>query len=316
MRVLRSLARGIFVFAFVAVAHGQSTNTTVLGQWDFNSADLTLPTSGAPLRFLDGLQGTSETNQINGRPAGVMRLAGPVPREQALLATFNHLANGGGTNLNQYTIVMDVMWPAESAGTFRAIFNSSTNNQDDAEIFVNPDDQIGVNNNYALSAPVNEWNRLALVYDLANPTNSMTRYVDGNTNGAPQLLEGGSVDGRFSLRGGSLLLLSDDDEENPTVLVNSVQLRAGAMTPEDVAALGPASSGGIGQGPDPVGEIRISSIQRQGNNVVITLSEARNAQLQKKVRLGRSFVAASANIEYRDFYSANQRDELFLSGRT
>jgi hypothetical protein len=288
MRVLRSVAWGVFVFAFCLTAHAQSSTnsaTTVLGQWDFNSADLTLPTTGAALRFLGGLQGIFETNQINGRPAGVMRLPGPVPQEQALLAPFTHLANGGGTNLNQYSLVMDVMWPAESALLFRAIFNSSTNNEDDAEIFVNPDDQIGVNNNYALNVPITEWHRIALVYDLANPTNSMIRYVDGNTNNAaPQLLEGGNVDGRFSLRGG-LLLFSDEDGENPTVFVNSIQLRAGAMTPEQVAALGPASSGGIGQGPDPVGEIRISSIQRSGNNVVIQLSEGRNAQLQKTVRL-------------------------------
>jgi hypothetical protein len=132
---------------------------------------------------------------------------------------------------------------------------------------------------------VTEWHRIALVYDLANETNNLIRYVDGNTNAAaPQLLEQGNVDGRFSLRGG-LLLLADDDSENPTVFVNSVQLRAGAMTPEEVAALGPASSGGIGQGPDPVGEIRITGIERNGNNVVIQLNEARNAQLQKKVLL-------------------------------
>jgi hypothetical protein len=148
--MLRGLACGFFVFACLLVAQAQSTNTNtttiVLGQWDFNSADLTLPTMGAPLRFVGGLQASFETNQINGRPAGVMRLPGPVPREQALLATFNHLANGGGTNLNQYSILMDVMWPPESALTFRALFNSSTNNDNDAEIFLNPDDQIGVNN--------------------------------------------------------------------------------------------------------------------------------------------------------------------------
>ena len=289
MRVLRSFAFGLFVFAYMLTGHAQSTNTntttTILGQWDFNSSNLTLPTSGTALQFLGGLQGAFETNQINGRPAGVMLLSGPVPGAQAVLAPFNHVANGGGTNLNQYSIIMDVMWRDVSAGTFRALFNSSTNNQDDADIFVNPDDQIGVNNNYALSVPVNEWHRIALVYDLSNPTNSMIRYVDGNTNtAAPQLLEGGNIDGRFSLRGG-LLLLSDDDEENPAVYVNSVQLRAGALTPEEVAAMGPASSGGIGQGPDPFGEIRITSIRREGNNVIIQLSEARSAQLQKTVRL-------------------------------
>src|SRR5688572_9192941 len=131
MRLLRIFAAGVFVLGLLSSAHGQSTNTntttTLLGQWDFNSTNLTQATSGAPLQLVGGLQGAFETVQINGRPAGVMNLPGPISPSQSLLATFNPLANGGGTNLNQYTILMDVMWPPESDNTWRAIFNASTN---------------------------------------------------------------------------------------------------------------------------------------------------------------------------------------------
>jgi hypothetical protein len=286
MRVLRILGCGFFVLAVLVGARAQSTNstTTVIGQWDFNSANLAAPTTGAPLQFIGGLTGAFETNQINGRPAGVMNLPAPADENQKLLATFNHVPNGGGTNLNQYTILMDVMWPSESDATWRTIFNTSTNNGDDGEIFVNPDNQIGIFNNYALNLPANDWHRLALVYDLSNPTNHLTRYLDGNiTNAAPQLLEESGLDSRFSLRGG-LLFFSDNDGETARVYVNSIQLRSGAMTAEEVAALGGPSSGGLGQGPDPVGETQLS-IVRTGNNVVISLNPPRNAQLQKKVTL-------------------------------
>src|SRR5687767_12494127 len=226
MRVLRILGCGFFVLAVLVGARAQSTNstTTVIGQWDFNSANLAAPTTGAPLQFIGGLTGTFETNQINGRPAGVMNLPAPASDQQTLLATFNHVANGGGTNLNQYTILMDVMWPSESDATWRTIFNTSTNNTDDGEIFVNPDNQLGVFNNYALNLPANDWHRLALVYDLSNPTNHLTRYLDGDiTNAAPQLLEESGLDSRFSLRGG-LLFFSDNDGETARVFVNSIQL--------------------------------------------------------------------------------------------
>jgi hypothetical protein len=284
MRVLRIVARGISVLAFFVSVHAQSTNTNtnVLGQWDFNSADLAAATVGAPLQFIGGLQGTFETNQINGKEAGVMRFPAAAP-QQSILATFTPVANGGGTNLNQYTILMDIMWPNESDGTWRALFNASTNNEDDAEIFINPDNQVGVYNDYALNFPPNEWHRLVLVYDLT--TNSVIRYLDGDVaNAAPLLLEETGIDTRFSLHGG-LLFFSDNDGETAAGFVNSIQLRAGAMSPSEVAAAGPASSGGIGQAPDPVGDVRITGIVRSGNNVVITVSPGRNVQLQKKVRL-------------------------------
>ncbi len=192
MRVLRIFAAGVFVLGLLHSAHGQSTNTntttTLLGQWDFNSTNLAAATSGNPLQFVGGLQGAFETVPINGRSAGVMNLPAPASSGQSLLATFSPLATGGGTNLNQYTILMDVMWPGESDGAWRSIFNASTNNQDDAEIFVNPDNQVGIYNDYGLNLPANQWHRLALVYDLTNPTNNLIRYLNGDTNAAaPQL---------------------------------------------------------------------------------------------------------------------------------
>jgi hypothetical protein len=280
MRVLQILARGIFVLSIFVGAHAQGTNT-VLGQWDFNSNNLASATVGTPLQFIGGLQGAFVTNQINGRDAGVMQFPAASP-QQSILATFSPVANGGGTNLNQYTILMDVMWPAESEGLFRSLFNASTNNTEDGAMFVNPDNQLGVFNDYTYNLAPNEWHRIALVYNLTNST--VIRYLDG-ASPAPLTLSEAGVDSRFSLNGG-VLFFSDNDGETAPGFVNSIQLRAGLMTAAEIAALGGPSSGGLGAEPDPqpVGDVTLS-IERSGNNIVIRLNPVRNAQLQKKVTL-------------------------------
>lgn len=281
MRVLRILAHGIFVLSVFVSAHAQSTN--VLGQWDFNTNNLSAATTGSPLQFIGDLQGTFLTNQINELDAGVMRFPAATP-QQSILATFSPVANGGGTNLNQYTVLMDIMWPPESEGLFRSLLNASTNNADDGAMFVNPDNQLGIFNDYAFDLAPNEWHRVVLVYDLT--ASNVVRYVDGVPS-APLALPDAGVDSRFSLNS-AILFFSDNDGETAPGFVNSLQLRAGLMTATQVAALGKASSGGLGApsdpDPEPVGDVTLT-IERSSNNIIIRLSPVRNAQLQKKASL-------------------------------
>jgi hypothetical protein len=185
---------------------------------------------------------------------------------------------------------MDLMWPAESAGLWRALFNANTNNNDDAELFVDRDNQIGIFNDYSGTMNPDTWYRLVLTFDLA--TNQMVRYLDGvntqgtNTGNISTLpLPEGSVDGQFSLND-AVLFFSDNDGETAPVLVNVIQLRAGIMTKEEVAALGGAASGNLGVGtvepPVPPGDLSIGSIAIQGSNIVIGVNNGgRSIRLQR-----------------------------------
>ena len=284
MKALRFLVQTVFLCAAVVSSTAQATNTTtILGQWDFDTNDLAIATVGVPLHlsFVGATQAPQyETRQVGTNlRSGVMYFPATTPTDK-ILATFTNVANGDGTNLNQYTIIMDLMWPSTSDGTFRGVFNTDTNNTDDAEIYLDPDNRIGIFNNYTLQMDPGAWYRLALVYDLT--TNGMTRYLNG-TNISSQILEGGEVDGRFSLRGG-VLFFADNDFETAPGYVNVIQLRAGAMTEEQIAALGGPASGGLGQGtgsavPEP-SNVRIESIVRQGNTVVITVSGANGANIR------------------------------------
>jgi hypothetical protein len=215
---------------------------------------------------------------------------------QKIVASFAPTNNGSATakSLNQYSIIMDLMYPPQSDALWRGIFNADTNNTNDSEIFVDPDGLVGNFNNYAGRLMPNVWNRLVLTYDLSS--NQWTRYING-TNvlgeeaGPSSLpLPEGSLDGQFSLNGG-LLFFSDNDGEVAPVYVNVIQLRAGVLTPEEVMALGGPASGDLGIGgeqePLPVGDVKITGITVSGSNVQITVDNGgRSIELQRTPDLG------------------------------
>jgi hypothetical protein len=289
MKPLRFLASALVLSLALVSSRAQATNTnstTVIGHWDFDSANLAQATAGSPLQFI-GFTPVSTNATIGNQSVGVMSITNQsFLSAQRVLATFAPTNNGGGTNLNQYSIIMDLMWPAESAGLWRSLFNANTNNTDDAELFVERDGQIGIFNDYAGFMVPGTWYRLVTVFDLA--TNQMTRYLDA-TNAAGAIagpstlpLPEGRVDGQFSLNDG-ILFFSDNDGETAPVFVNVIQLRAGAMTAEEVAALGGPASGNLGGGTViPVGDIRIDSIARDGANIVIVVdNDGRSIRLQR-----------------------------------
>ena len=294
MKPLRFLASALLLalLSFSLVhSSAQATNTnstTIIGQWDFNTANLAEATIGSPLRFI-GFTALATNDVIGNQSVGVMSITNQsLTSAQRLLATFAPTNNGGGNNLNQYTIIMDLKWPAESAGLWRALFNANTNNNDDAELFVERDGQVGIFNDYVGTMNPTEWYRLVLVFDLA--TNQMVRYLNGvnplgtNTSSLPR--PEGNVDGQFSLND-AILFFSDNDGETAPVIVNVIQLRAGAMTREEVAALGGPASGNLGGGTIiPVGDFRIDSITRNGSTFTITVdNDGRSIRLQRTTDL-------------------------------
>lgn len=287
MKLLRSLAQAAFLIAAALSANAQSTNTNnpaILGQWDFNTAsNLGTATIGTPLTF-QNVTPQYASFTINGQNAGVVSFPASNPA-QKILATYAPTNNGGGTNLNQYTLIMDLMYPSASEGFWNSIFNTDTNNTTDGELFLDPEGRVGVFNNWIGFLSPNTWYRLVVTYDLA--TNQWTRYINGSnfagTNAGPSTfpLPEGRVDGPFSLPGG-LLFFSDNDGEVAPLYVNVIQLRAGVMSDADVLALGGPGSANLGTGGEPAGDVTISSIARNGNQVVITVDNGgRTVQLQQ-----------------------------------
>ena len=214
-------------------------NATVTGQWDFNSSNLTA-TVGADLTDFGATPTTYGTATINGGTATVMGFPA-ADGTQGYVMPHGIAPNGGGAYVNQYTLIMDIMYPAASSGTWRSLFQTATANGNDGDLFINDGNGIGISSLYAGAILPDTWHRVALVFDLTLTSNRLKKYIDGSLVGA-QNLDG--LDGRWSLDP-TALLFTDNDGETAAGFVNSIQIHDVALTDTDIFSLGKATAAGI-----------------------------------------------------------------------
>ena len=267
--------------ATLTVLPGVSSPVTL--QWDFSDFDET-PTLGAAVDYFDaavfngsyivpadvpGLPAIGGENVTvmhvpngNGGPSGGYLLRHGLP------------ANGGGTNVNQYTLLLDVLYPSGSHNLRRALLQTQLQNTDDAEFRFDENNGLGVNGVYQGRIQPDTWHRIALAVDLAGPGPHpvVAKFIDGVKVGQ-QVLPAG-VDGRWSLSADPAtpyaLLFGGLADESQEAFVSSVQLRAGRLSDAAIAAMGGPTPGKI---PGAV------AIKREGANTVLrwsggTLSQA------------------------------------------
>jgi hypothetical protein len=260
----------------------------VTGQWDFNQGNL-LATAGQPLQYFDGtVQGDTSfgtttsfgISDIAGQPANVMYFAPSIGSWGGYIMTHGIAPNGGGTNVNQYTLIIDLLSPTTSMGAYRALWQTDPSNTDtDADAFINPTDGLGISQRYDGNVTPDTWHRLVLAFDLTN--RELGKYLDGvNLLNAPvgasplgihfaqylsaslDPLAGGGVDLRWSLLP-TALLLADQDGDLAPMYVSSVQVRNARMTDAAIAALGVPTANKI---PRPSAAIQV---RRSGTSVII-----------------------------------------------
>ena len=145
-------------------------------------------------------------------------------------------ANGGGSMVNEFTLVYDFRIAA--LGQWHCFYQSNPSNSNDGDAFINPSGQIGVGvtgySPYILTP--GEWYRLVITVDLGS---SYKYYLDG------QLLQDGGVqllDGRFSLYPSNpsqpLLLFADDNGEDNQIDIAYAAVYNGCFSSAQAAALG------------------------------------------------------------------------------
>ncbi len=209
-----------------------------IAQWDFNG-HLASSTAGADLTAAAATPASTPgvsftTATIGGQPAQVASFT----RGTYFQMAHDLAANGGGSFVNRYTLIMDVMFPSRPTG-WAALWQTSSANANDGDWFINPAGGLGISGVYGGSVADGAWNRLALVVDCVAGT--LTSFLNGSQ---VQQISGPSVDGRWSLET-TALLFADEDQENAAGYVNSVQLRGNVMAAADLAALGGAQASGI-----------------------------------------------------------------------
>jgi hypothetical protein len=241
---------------FAISASGGAMNP-VTGQWDFSGGTLAA-TVGQPLQYLDGpagltAQGTSFGTttalgipDINGEPAAVMAVPGDLDRNIGYIMAHGIAPNGGGTLVNQYTLIMDVFVVDQGPGAAALLQISSTDNTDDGDLFWQGGNfgQGGGGYNGKGTFTAGEWHRVAAAYDMAANPPVVVKYVDGIKQ--DDWTESQSLDNpRRAMMPTAILFADGDQDERRAMYVNSIQVREGRLSDAQLALLGGPEAAGI-----------------------------------------------------------------------
>ncbi len=195
----------------------------LVGLWTFNDpTDLSAATIGKPL------VPTGSPTAAAGPASG----NGAVSIGAGSYYTIDHglAPSGGGTLVNQWTLVIDFMVP--ELKWFNGFFQTDPTNLDDADCFVDFEGRVGVaaTGYSASSVSAGRWYRMIVIVDNGN---RYEIYLNGN-----RILAGtpGAIDGRFALRP-RLLLGADDNGEHQTMNIAELRLYDHALSAGEVATL-------------------------------------------------------------------------------
>jgi len=250
-----SLARTSSWTFGITVSGGSSTR--LAGQWDFDSGDLRA-TFGTPLEYLGGVGGSTQTKtvfgtttalgvaDIGGRVEKIMEVPGDVTREIGYIMTHGIAPNGGGTRVNQYTLIMDVLVDTSGPGAASLWQTSSLNNTDDGDLFWQGNNfgQGGGGYNGRGTFTAGAWHRVAAAYDMAATPPVVVKYVDGIKQDDWTANQG--LDAARRAMGPTAILFGDgDQDERREMFVSSIQVRAGRLSDAELLLLGAPSASGI-----------------------------------------------------------------------
>jgi hypothetical protein len=252
--------RTIALSGAIVMACAASLRAQPVGQWDFNSGTLA-GTVGAALEYIDGPGGPTQQGtqfgtttsfgipDIGGTVANVVRVPKATDATMGLVMPVAAAANGGGTLVNSYTLIFELLFPAGSHSKWRGLLDADKGAiEADAEFFVNTANGIGISGNYSGNIQSNRWYRIGLVMD--GDTKTMRKYIDGVLVGSQSIP---NIDDRFALSpAGTAYLFTDNDGETEIAYVNSIQLRDRALTTPEMRAMGGPLAAGIQQTIPPV----------------------------------------------------------------
>jgi hypothetical protein len=230
----------------------------VTGQWDFDNFDLTA-TCGQPLEFgtiavefdttftdvdffsLPRLDG--EAIRVMGFP-GLPPSGGPM---NGYIMRHGMAANGGGARVNEYTLIMDILYPSSSHNAERALLQTDPNNSNNRDIAIGANNGLGVSDGFQGTFSPDVWQRIALAVDLSGPSGTpiMAKFINGVKVGQQVLTEG--IDGRWSLAPAGhpdtpwALLMADDTSDVQPGFVSSIQIRHGRLADELIRRMGAPS---------------------------------------------------------------------------
>ncbi len=229
--------------------------------------------------------------RLTGVDARVMKFPAALPGEGFLL-THGAAPNGVFAEngiVSNYTLVMDLLWPKQSRGKYRALYQTDIENEDDAEMYIGDSawGGIGISGSYSGRTKANRWHRIAITVQAASGpggVGQMHKYIDGEFMGGHGTNSSGPISHRALHP--AFLLFADNDGETAAGYVSSIYFIDRNLSMEEVAALGgPHAKGANVPGPAPKRKIkklprRIKIIAHRGDSCCApenTLVAIRNA---------------------------------------
>lgn len=246
-------------------------------EWNFALGNLSPSLGNGVLAFADAATssrtsfGTTDDTivpHMNGQPAKFMAVPQAFDPPNGYHVTLADSApNTGGSYINQFTIIQDLLVPGPL--NWAALFNTNPQNANDADFYINNTGAVGIGAlGYSANGVVaaNTWHRIAFAADLG--AGVVAYYVNGTRvfrrTGASLL------DGRFSLysdsdAGPDLLLFNEGDPGGN--YTHALYLSAWAfldrtLSDAEIAALG---------GPKPTGILPGSPIRIQAHREPTTI---------------------------------------------
>jgi hypothetical protein len=236
------------IAAALAFTGSLAQGATIKGLWAFNNpGNLGQASIGTNLT----INGTAPTYSATmnddfatAQTGVVTTVVGPA---NGFTVTHNIAPNGGGSFVNDYSILVDMFTPAATRSSWRTIMQTSTTNANDGDYFIrNDNDHMGTASMTYSPNAINEakWSRLVLTFHLDPVATSsvINAYIDGvlfynHASSSTDLLR----DGRFSLDT-TIGIFRDEDGDNGALNVGALAMWDGALTAGEVSALGIAGA--------------------------------------------------------------------------
>jgi hypothetical protein len=262
----------------------------VLYEWTFEHGNLSAALGPGTMSYADaatpGLTSFGTTDgttvpHIGGLPTRYMHVPAFTGLTNGyMLRLKGSEPNGGGTRLNEYTFLADLLLPTSL--NWMPFFNTDISNGNDADFYVGPNGAIGIFGAYSAPGTIgsNTWYRVAFVARLG-VAQTFTIYVNGSQV-AQYPMPG--LDDRWSMLqnnpSGDLLLFNEGDltgDYTHEIYVAHVGFVSRALSAAEIAALGAPASEGI--------FARHLNINRSGGTVALNWRSGSNVSLQKSTNL-------------------------------
>ena len=149
-----------------------------------------------------------------------------------------------GAGVTSFSLVFDVLFPSQGAGSWISFLQVDTTNASDADLFGDVSGGsygIGISNIYDGSATLDAWHRVAFVVEAGQTDSTLTKYIDGVKVGSQVV-----PTERFTLNTETgFLIMADNDGETSAGHLSSFLYTDQVLGADDIASLGGTKAGGI-----------------------------------------------------------------------